>query len=263
MTPRPGAASGPNRAEIVRRPASSRSNRSGSGGSGIPNASCSPFVPAGADAQDEPAAGHVVEHGCGLREERRMPERGRRDRHAEPSAGNAVRERRECRERLERNAASLLAGVREVVAHPAGVEDVELAGTSPHRVERRPVQAGGAGGRDTEADRPGTAALIAHRRRIARPAVGRRDHRALPSSRCFASAPSSFASMICSARPSSGQRRSTTSLGGEWTMTSCCCARGTAIGPNVSLDRVRSTLQVPPRIHLDLYAEDQPQRSSA
>ncbi|MDQ3690936.1 MAG: VOC family protein [Chloroflexota bacterium] len=29
------------------------------------------------------------------------------------------------------------------------------------------------------------------------------------------------------------------------------------IGPNLSLDQVRSTLQVPPRIHLDLYAEDQ------
>jgi catechol 2,3-dioxygenase-like lactoylglutathione lyase family enzyme len=29
------------------------------------------------------------------------------------------------------------------------------------------------------------------------------------------------------------------------------------IGPNVSLDRVRSSVQVPPRIHLDLYAEDQ------
>lgn len=29
------------------------------------------------------------------------------------------------------------------------------------------------------------------------------------------------------------------------------------VGPNVSLDRVRSTLHVPPRIHLDLYAEDQ------
>ena len=28
-------------------------------------------------------------------------------------------------------------------------------------------------------------------------------------------------------------------------------------GPNVSLDRVRSSLQVPPRIHLDLYTEDQ------
>ncbi len=28
-------------------------------------------------------------------------------------------------------------------------------------------------------------------------------------------------------------------------------------GPNVSLDRVRSTVQVPPRIHLDLYARDQ------
>jgi predicted enzyme related to lactoylglutathione lyase len=29
------------------------------------------------------------------------------------------------------------------------------------------------------------------------------------------------------------------------------------VGPNVSLDRVRSEVQVPPRIHLDLYAEDQ------
>jgi predicted enzyme related to lactoylglutathione lyase len=28
-------------------------------------------------------------------------------------------------------------------------------------------------------------------------------------------------------------------------------------GPNVSLDRVRSQLQIPPRIHLDLYADDQ------
>jgi len=28
-------------------------------------------------------------------------------------------------------------------------------------------------------------------------------------------------------------------------------------GPNVSLDRVHSTVQVPPRIHLDLYADDQ------
>jgi predicted enzyme related to lactoylglutathione lyase len=29
------------------------------------------------------------------------------------------------------------------------------------------------------------------------------------------------------------------------------------VGPNVSLDQVRSTVQVPPRIHLDLYTEDQ------
>lgn len=28
-------------------------------------------------------------------------------------------------------------------------------------------------------------------------------------------------------------------------------------GPNVSLDRVHAPVQVPPRIHLDLYAEDQ------
>ena len=29
------------------------------------------------------------------------------------------------------------------------------------------------------------------------------------------------------------------------------------IGPNLSLDLARSTVQLPPRIHLDLYAEDQ------
>jgi catechol 2,3-dioxygenase-like lactoylglutathione lyase family enzyme len=29
------------------------------------------------------------------------------------------------------------------------------------------------------------------------------------------------------------------------------------VGPNVSLDGVRSKVQVPPRIHLDLYTEDQ------
>ena len=29
------------------------------------------------------------------------------------------------------------------------------------------------------------------------------------------------------------------------------------VGPNLSLDMVRSQLQIPPRIHLDLYAEDQ------
>jgi catechol 2,3-dioxygenase-like lactoylglutathione lyase family enzyme len=28
-------------------------------------------------------------------------------------------------------------------------------------------------------------------------------------------------------------------------------------GPNLSLDQVRSELQIPPRIHLDLYAQDQ------
>ncbi len=31
----------------------------------------------------------------------------------------------------------------------------------------------------------------------------------------------------------------------------------TGPGPNVSLDRVGSTVQIPPRIHLDLYADDQ------
>ena len=29
------------------------------------------------------------------------------------------------------------------------------------------------------------------------------------------------------------------------------------VGPNVSLDAVRSSLQIPPRIHLDLYTDEQ------
>lgn len=29
------------------------------------------------------------------------------------------------------------------------------------------------------------------------------------------------------------------------------------IGPNLSLDTMRSSVQIPPRIHLDLYADDQ------
>jgi len=29
------------------------------------------------------------------------------------------------------------------------------------------------------------------------------------------------------------------------------------VGPNLSLDQVHSTLQIPPRIHLDLYTNDQ------
>jgi catechol 2,3-dioxygenase-like lactoylglutathione lyase family enzyme len=29
------------------------------------------------------------------------------------------------------------------------------------------------------------------------------------------------------------------------------------VGPNLSLDRVRSELHIPPRIHLDLYTDDQ------
>jgi catechol 2,3-dioxygenase-like lactoylglutathione lyase family enzyme len=29
------------------------------------------------------------------------------------------------------------------------------------------------------------------------------------------------------------------------------------VGPNLSLDQVRSSLQIPPRLHLDLYSDDQ------
>jgi catechol 2,3-dioxygenase-like lactoylglutathione lyase family enzyme len=33
--------------------------------------------------------------------------------------------------------------------------------------------------------------------------------------------------------------------------------QGDGAGPNLSLDRVRSELQIPPRLHLDLYTENQ------
>ena len=44
---------------------------------------------------------------------------------------------------------------------------------------------------------------------------------------------------------------------GRRATTSCSSAPATASGPNLSLDQVRSTVQIPPRIHLDLYTEDQ------
>ena len=34
--------------------------------------------------------------------------------------------------------------------------------------------------------------------------------------------------------------------------------KDSATGPNLSLDNVRSQVQIPPRLHLDLYTEDQP-----
>ncbi len=40
-------------------------------------------------------------------------------------------------------------------------------------------------------------------------------------------------------------------------MTSPCSGRAIGDGPNVSLDRVKAGERVPPRIHLDLYADDQ------
>ncbi len=37
----------------------------------------------------------------------------------------------------------------------------------------------------------------------------------------------------------------------------CLLRPRSGVGPNISLDRVHSILQIPPRIHLDLYAHDQ------
>ena len=40
-------------------------------------------------------------------------------------------------------------------------------------------------------------------------------------------------------------------------MTSRCCARETGVGPSPSLDLHHSTAHLPPRMHLDLYTDDQ------
>jgi hypothetical protein len=64
--------------------------------------------------------------------------------------------------------------------------------------------------------------------------------------------------MTCRGRPRSGPRRSTTWRRDDPAADDFVLLRPRAgDGPNVSLDRVRSNLQIPPRIHLDLYADDQ------
>ena len=104
------------------------------------------LVPAGSDAQDEAAIRHVIEHRRRLCEHGGVTEGCRRHGDAQPSAPNMVRERREGGECLERNPAAFLARVREMIAHPAGVEGVKFAGPRPHGIQQRPVQAHGPGG---------------------------------------------------------------------------------------------------------------------
>jgi predicted enzyme related to lactoylglutathione lyase len=44
---------------------------------------------------------------------------------------------------------------------------------------------------------------------------------------------------------------------GKWDDDFAVLRPRNGVGPNVSLDRHHSTLQIPPRIHLDLYTNDQ------
>ena len=60
-----------------------------------------------------------------------------------------------------------------------------------------------------------------------------------------------------SARPRSGPRPSATTRATSDADDFALLHPKDGVGPNVSLDRVRSKVQMPPRIHLDLYAEDQ------
>ena len=111
--------------------------------------------PAGAEAQDEPAAGRVVHDRRGLGQDRRMAERGGQHGMAEPLAGHVVGEGGHRRERLERRARRARApmSVRWSFIQTA-VEDGVLADPRPGRVERRPVD-GLRRGLDPDLDAPG------------------------------------------------------------------------------------------------------------
>ena len=63
--------------------------------------------------------------------------------------------------------------------------------------------------------------------------------------------------MISSANWTSGRPPWTTCRGGLPKTDFVVLAPRDGAGPNISLDRVPSTVQVPPRIHLDLYSEQQ------
>ena len=120
-------------------------------------------VPAGSHAEDEAASGHAIEHGGRLGRHGRMSKGIGRDGDADPLARDAPRQRSRCGERLERGTAALPAGIREVVAHPAGVEDVQLAGQRPRLVKALPVKADAAGCREPEADEPRPLRKLFHR----------------------------------------------------------------------------------------------------
>ena len=86
---------------------SKRSKRSGMGGSGIPNGTCSPSCqPAPRPTMNRPPVAWSRTRRR-LREHGRMAERVRQHAVAEPLAGDAVGERRHRRERLQARAAAL------------------------------------------------------------------------------------------------------------------------------------------------------------
>ncbi len=175
------AASAENSAWSVSTADSNRSNRSGIGGSGIPNGVVLALEPAGAEAEDEPAAGDVVEDGRRLREQRRAGGRcstGRRGRAIRPGTWWASAAR--SGQRLPatgpaRVAARGRSGGRS--ARPLSKTPV-LADPRPGRVERRPVDVLG---RSLDPDRDGCPSRRPRSARRRHPRPGRSPRPRTPS----------------------------------------------------------------------------------
>ncbi len=85
------------------------------------------LVPAAAQAQDEPAAGHLVRGRGHLGEQPGIPERGRQDERSELDLVGHRRERAQQRPRLvDAHLATVVLAEEEVVAHPQAVDPARL-----------------------------------------------------------------------------------------------------------------------------------------
>ena len=96
-------------------------------------------VPPGADADDEPAAGDVIEERRLLGEDAGMAERIGEHAMTQPAARDAVRERGGDCQRFPARAAALPVRVGQVVVHPDRLEYVVLADPRPGGVDGWPV----------------------------------------------------------------------------------------------------------------------------
>ena len=103
------------------------------------------LVPAGAQADDEPAARGVIQDRGGLRQDARVAERVGQHGMPDPLARHAVDEGGHRGQRLETGSVALAGDVDEVVVHPDRLEYLVLADARPGAIERRPVDGLGRG----------------------------------------------------------------------------------------------------------------------
>jgi hypothetical protein len=97
------------------------------------------FEPAGAETEDEPAAGGMVHDSGRLGHHGRVPEGHRQHGVPDPLARHVMDQRGHRREGFPRSAGSGAIDVGQVVVHPDGLEDVVFADPRPGGIKGRPV----------------------------------------------------------------------------------------------------------------------------